>query len=184
MASINIGGLCIPYTLSAEIEADIAKASAPVPAAVPKMRKLIRKPVVIAAPAPVAVKAKRPKYVWLSYHKGYTLNLEGKPLSSLWEGVKVTKKPIWDKEYPDDRRHQEFDDIRDALYFYGLGNEWEQMMTDLFGDPCKLEREPHAGHPDWGCLRPAPANGLSIEQKGRLIREAVESVSSFSGSWS
>jgi hypothetical protein len=34
MASINIGGLCIPYTLSAEIEADIVKASAPVPAAV------------------------------------------------------------------------------------------------------------------------------------------------------
>jgi len=164
--------------------------SSPVAPVIAKKR-LVRKapapaPPVAAAAAPVAAKPERPKYSRLSYHKFTTLARsegEGKPLSSIWKGAKVMKKPIWVSEYPDDRRARQFHEIRNALYFYGLGDEWEQMMTDLFDDPCPLEREPCAGSPHIEILRPAPAKGLKDGQKAGLVFEAMWRVSHFSGHW-
>ena len=125
----------------------------------------------------------RPVYDLLSYHRQLAIDLEGKPLSSLWEGKKVMKKPVFVSEYPDDRRMTEYKDIRNALYFYGLGDEWEEMMTNLFGDPCPLIGAPFAGLPDYEILRPAPAKGLNMKQKAGLIRVAVSRVSNYSGAW-
>jgi hypothetical protein len=105
---------------------------------------------------------------WSIPDAGLTLEMEGKPLSSLWTAHKLEEgccEPIFHSRFPDDRDHYCVREMREAMTFYGLTAEWDAMWLHYFGH-VSPPHEGEVGGSPYSPFRPMPKGGKT--KQGRI----------------